>query len=164
MRYLSLLFVLLLPLSCSQASEIPETKRQAIDSFLAALKVDLQGSSLNSKTVDRVIAELEQSDLNLDAATIARIREASTGIITDEYNLEAYIEADLYAMIDGYFTIAEIEALADFLGSPAWQKFASFERGFQAEFKNLVQQHSLKLRDLLRDRIRLILEENREAG
>ena len=164
MRYLSILLLLLLPLAAVQASEIPEAKRQAIDSFLAALKVDLHDNSLNAKTIDRVVAELEQSELELDAATLARIRTESTGIITDEYNLEELIEADLYAMIDGYFTTAELESLANFLRSPAWQKFAGFERNFQTEFKNLIQQHSLTLRDMLRDRIRRILEEVRDAG
>ena len=164
MRQLSIVLLLLLPFAAAQANEISETKRQAIDSFLGALKVDIQGSSLNAKTIDRVIAELEQSDLDIDAATIARIREESTGIITEEYNLEAYIETDLYVMIDSYFTTAEIESLTNFLGSQAWQKFANFERGFQAKFKDLVQQHSLKLRELLRDRIRQILEESRETG
>ncbi len=151
------LAALLVPVLAAGSNQIPDQKRAAIDQFLATFDVDLKRSALNSQTIDSVITELEKSDLGIAQPTLDRIRIEASKVVNDEFDLEARIETDLYAMIDTNFTVSELETLTTLLSSRAWKKFEAFEQGFQSNFRDLVLRHSGELRDILRERITTIL-------
>lgn len=164
-KFILPLAALLVPVFALGANEIPTQKRLAIDQFLATFDVDLQRSALNAQTIESVITELENSDLEITQPTLDEIRVEASKVVNDEFDLEARIETDLYKMIDENFTAAELETLTTLLSSPAWQKFERFEQGFESGFRDLVLRHSRELRDILRQRITTILRASQqEAG